>query len=75
MAHITIKAWDNPQYMDRYTVQIGSSVYGMSKNPHSPRGFNQYAGEIQDLHGKFGKRVPWTMLPVAVVRAVLERLP
>jgi len=34
---------------DRYTVVIGTSVYGMSDNPTAPNGFNQYCGELSDL--------------------------
>lgn len=31
---------------DRYTVIIDDSCYGMSSDPMSPLGFNQYCGEV-----------------------------
>ena len=37
---------NNGDTYDRYTVIIGESCYGMSHNPMSPMGFNQYCGEV-----------------------------
>lgn len=37
---------------DRFTVVLeDGSVYGMSANPLSPQGFNQYIGEAPEFHG------------------------
>jgi hypothetical protein len=45
-----IRIFDNGgRTCDRYTVVIGTSVYGMSDNPTAPNGFNQYCGEVYDL--------------------------
>ena len=48
-----VRIFDNGgETIDRYTVVINDSVYGMSDNPLSPQGFNQYCGEANDFpHG------------------------
>jgi hypothetical protein len=52
-----IRVYDNKsKYLDRYTVIINTSVYGMDDKPHSPDGFNQYDGELAD----FGPESEWT---------------
>jgi hypothetical protein len=49
--------------MDRYTVFIKKDIYGMSKNPTSPQGFNQYIGDIFEIEdfkeylNRIGKRI------------------
>lgn len=35
-------------FVDRYTIVIGNSMYGMSTNPLHPQGFNQCCGEVEE---------------------------
>ena len=45
-----VKVFDNGgESFDRYTVIIDESVFGMSHNPRSPQGFNQYCGEKDEF--------------------------
>lgn len=45
-----IEIYDNGgETFDRYTVIIDGDVYGMSANPQSPQGFNQYSGTLAEL--------------------------
>jgi len=42
-----VRIFDNQgETFDRYTVLIDNEIYGMSHNPLSPQGFNQYCGEL-----------------------------
>ena len=79
-----VTVYDNGgKTFDRYTVQIGRDVYGMSDNATSPAGFNQYAGSIKPGPAKrnqtklnpanFGKRVRFSELPEAVRIAIVNR--
>ena len=56
-----IDIYDNQgKTFDRYTIFIGRDVFGMSANPLSPLGFNQYVGDYpeQIQKGKhLGKRL------------------
>lgn len=60
---------------DRYTVFIKKDVFGMSKNPSHPQGFNQWAGDTSEIKkGKhLGKKIPVSKLPLAVKKAICER--
>ena len=74
----TEQYYDNGgETIDRYTIIIDHSVYGMSKNPISPQGFNQYCGEaaefdLEDNEG-VGVLVEWGDLPEDVQKAIQER--
>jgi len=71
-----IEVYDNGgETADRYSVRIGTSVYGMSDNATSANGFNQYAGELSELPGwRNGTRVDdLRRLPVAVRAAIFDR--
>jgi len=59
---------------DRYTVIIDKDVFGMSENPNSPQGFNQYIGEIgKDIKpGKhLGKKL--SKIPKEIQKAIKKR--
>ena len=62
---------------DRYTIIIDGSVYGMSHNPTSPQGFNQYCGEEGEFDFEdniaFRYKMCWEALPVDVQKAIIER--
>lgn len=50
MKETTERYFDNGgQTIDRYTIIIGSGVYGMSENPTHAQGFNQYCGEVEEF--------------------------
>jgi len=59
---------------DRYTVIIGDDVYGMSDNPDSPQGFNQYSGTV-GVDVKIGKHLgkKLSSIPDSIKKAVKER--
>lgn len=63
---------------DRYAVIIGDDVYGMSHNPLSPQGFNQYAGTVSGgdvvVGSHLGKRVHFERLPKDVRTAIKDRI-
>ena len=65
------------QTIDRYTVVIGKDVYGMSSDPTSPQGFNQYAGNLATTPGlsvkHVGRRIKWADLPPEVQQAIRDR--
>jgi hypothetical protein len=61
---------------DRYTVQIDDEVYGMSADPLSPQGFNQYVGSLKDSDWdieELGKRISLSKVPAQVRKAIKER--
>jgi len=59
---------------DRFTVIINGQVFGMSENPLSPCGFNQYCGGLSELpFARQGKRVAFKNLPIDVRTAINER--
>lgn len=61
--------------VDRYTVIFDGVAYGMSVNPLSPNGFNQYIGNRNKLNiTALGKVVPWYSLPEEVKRAIGRRI-
>jgi hypothetical protein len=84
-----IKVYDNGgKTFDRYTVVIerktkgalDKDMYGMSFNPNSPQGFNQYEGPVgsgwtaRQLAKQLGKRLKWSDVPEEVKRAAKQRL-
>jgi len=60
-------------FVDRYTVVIGEEVYGMSDNPLSPQGFNQYCCTRGELIGHTGREVAIVDLPKDVQTAIGQR--
>lgn len=70
-----IEIYDNGgETFDRYTVIIGKEVYGMSHNPNSPQGFNQYSGTLAELPGaRQGERITLESLPEEVQEAIKDR--
>ena len=75
-AKVTI--YDNGgETMDRYTVIIGDDVFGMSENPTSAQGFNQWAGNVgKDIRigSHLGKTVKMTSVPKEVQKAIKDRM-
>ena len=73
-----VTVYDNGgESMDRYTVVIGDDVFGMSENPGSPQGFNQWAGNVGKdirLGSHLGKVVKVTSLPKPVQKAIKDRM-
>lgn len=71
----TIEVYDNGgQTFDRYTVIIDGDVFGMSDNPLSPQGFNQYSGKLHELPlARQGERVVPESLPEQVQKAIEAR--
>lgn len=81
-----IRIYDNKgKTWDRYTVMIpegfGYHVYGMSENPTSPNGFNQYClttyGIVDSIRvtesENIGDPVKLSILPQEVQMAIKER--
>ena len=73
-----VTVYDNGgKTMDRYTVIIGESVYGMSHNPLQPNGVNQYAGERDEFPkdlSHLGKKIEFENLTPEVMKAVEDRI-
>lgn len=75
----SIKVFDAVNTIDRFTVVLGSDVFGMSDNPLHPQGFNQFTGElgtsvlIED-NPAIGGQVHFDKLPSEVKEAIKERL-
>lgn len=77
-----ITIYDNPAYFDRYTVCIeeannDAEFYGMSSNPFSPQGFNQFRGTGQDGYHKgkhIGKITSFYQVPLEVQKAICGRM-
>lgn len=61
---------------DRYTIVIGHDVFGMSENPKSPDGFNQYTGAVEEFPSTeiLGKEKLLEELPKEVRLAIQERM-
>lgn len=79
MKETTERYFDNGgQTIDRYTIIIGSGVYGMSENPTHAQGFNQYCGEVEEFdlsdNEGVGQAIEWGELPEDVQKAILARL-
>ena len=73
-----VTVYDNGgESMDRYTVIIGNQVFGMSGNPTSPQGFNQWAGQVGvdvKIGSHLGKIVKVTSLSKPVQVAIKDRI-
>ena len=69
---------DGGKTVDRYTIIIpDKSVYGMSSDPFSPQGFNQYVGELSEFPDGLshtGKKVEASSLPENIQKAILQRM-
>lgn len=63
---------------DRYTILYGDACYGMSADPKSPQGFNQYCGDaskvVETGNEALGKRVKFQDLPEIVREAIIDRI-
>lgn len=71
----TIKIYDNQGHtFDRYTIIIDGSVIGMSSDPFSPLGFNQYCGDFDYTPDEQDKEVNLFDLPQDVQKAIQDRL-
>lgn len=73
---MNIEIYDNGgATFDRYTVIIDGDVYGMSANPNSPQGFNQFSGTLAELPlaRANGERITLESLPEEVQKAIEER--
>ena len=72
-----IRIFDNKgKSFDQYTIIIGTAVYGMSCDPRSPQGFNQYCGELSEF-GKLdqlGKEMDLLDSPLEVRLAIGDRM-
>lgn len=72
-----IQAWDNPNYVDRYTIVIDRDVYAMCDQPSRPQGVNQLCGKLDGrlppLTKHWGQEVDVSELPKAVQEAVNQR--
>lgn len=71
-----IEIYDNEgTTFDRYTVIIDGDVFGMSDNPLSPQGFNQYSGKLHELPlaRNNGERITLESLPEEVQTAIQRR--
>lgn len=77
-----LKVWDNGgKTFDRYTVRVRNDYFGMSENPFSPQGFNQYCGSYGEI--KEGRHLGkllyncgignYKALPIEVRKAITER--
>lgn len=71
-----IEIYDNGGItFDRYTIIIDGNVYGMSANPYSPQGLNQYYGTLHELPmaRSHGERITLESLPLDVQNAIEAR--
>lgn len=74
-----IKVYDNGgKTFDRYTVILSDgSIIGMSDNPLSPQGFNQYCGDVKDYelenNDAIGQKVSIKSLSDDLKQAIRER--
>ena len=69
--------YKHEEYFDCYTIFTpDGSVYGMSEQPYSPMGFNNYIGEANEFfHGDhLGKIVQPLELNTEVIKAIKHRL-
>lgn len=81
-----IRVFDNEgRTADRYTIVINGDVFGMSDDPRSPAGFNQYSGVVGELKAvlevldghkskEIGKEVELLKLPLEVRLAIGDRM-
>lgn len=73
-----MKLYDNGgKTIDRYTIVIeDGSVYGMSSDPLSPQGFNQFAGMEHEMSWKDNSAMGAEIarIPDAVIKAIANRI-
>jgi len=71
-----IEIYDNDgATFDRYTIIIDDDVYGMSEDPLSPQGFNQYCGKLADFpFARESTKVGLQELPFEVIEAIKNRM-
>ena len=76
-----LKIYDNGgETVDRYTIikkdpVYGDEAYGMSDNPQSPQGFNQYIGDPSKFAlDALGKEITFSELNLEVKTAIGERI-
>ena len=70
-----IEVYDEPSTIDRYIVAIDDYVFGMSDDPLSPLGFNQFSGMKKELSAwGQGKKILFKKLPKEVQKAIKERI-
>jgi len=76
---MNIQVYDNGgETFDRYTVIIDNDVFGMSENPLSASGFNQWCGDayqLQTPHDYLGKDVTQEIFKDEImVKAIVQRI-
>ncbi len=74
MDRIEVYHDESGRYFDEYTVVIGNNVFGMSKNPLSPQGFNQYCAEKRECNFAREKEIQFRDLSKEVKEAIKGRL-
>ncbi len=73
-----MKLYDNGgETMDRYTIVAeDGGVYGMSSDPNSPQGFNQFVGTEGEMSWKdnsaMGPEI--ARIPDNIIKAIAQRL-
>tara|TARA_R100001163_G_scaffold34553_1_gene26650 strand:+ start:794 stop:1036 length:243 start_codon:yes stop_codon:yes gene_type:complete len=74
MKDITI--YDSKNYCDRYTIFIEDAVFGMSENPLSPMGFNQFRGDTSEIKkdSRWGVKIEYKNLNDDVKKAIQDRI-
>ena len=76
---MNIRIFDNEgRSIDRYTVFIDGGVFGMSHNPNSPQGFNQFCCTVSEVgnekrYTRLGKEITIEDVPEEVQIAIKER--
>jgi len=68
---------DGGKTVDRYTVVFAGAVFGMSSDPFSPQGFNQYCGDITEFPQGLehtGRRLSIDEIPEQIKKAISSRV-
>ena len=68
--------YDSKNYCDRYTIFIEDAVFGMSDNPLSPMGFNQFCGDTSEIKkgSHLGVKIEYKNLNEDVKKAIQNRI-
>ena len=53
---------------------IENDVYGLSHNPRSPQGLNQFYGTVDDFRFNPSDRIDFSSLPYSVKASIVERM-
>jgi hypothetical protein len=70
-----VQVYDNDdKTFDRYSVMFGNDLVGMSHNPLSPQGLNQYGGTVTGDLSPLGKELDWEDVPEEIKDAIRIRL-